>query len=633
MPTNVGQLVVSVSGDVSQLRTALSSAEDALNKFSGVASRVTELSELSSSADTTVASLQAVEFAASSTGLSLADLGKKAGEFNKNIEDEAKGVGKGLKELKLTFKDLADLNFDERLVKIAEQFKALGKDLGDQKDILEKLGLGEKDYLIITQDGGEIIKKAQEEIVKYGIALDSVDAHAAAQAHRELDEVMKRFTLTGKGLWDQIAVVAAPAFDLLTRALLGTGTQFNLTEGAVISLTRSLLGGLDSMEMAFQHFLGETVKNSTALTYIFFLLDSAMKISQNNIDGISWTKFRQGLEDIGNKVEQGVGFGDLGNNLKKFDEYLVALKERGEKAAETRGNIDKAYIEGEKGMTDEQKKALEARFAAIQQYADYEFSARKDAFEKRQKQLDDEKFLEIKTATEIADLKSKLQEKFDNESQKMLFDRLTSYYATELEIIAAQELKKLLLLEDAQKAGIVNEQTYNDMKAKINAAANLKMLQETARMYSALANVVDTAMGQISALVDSEGKKQFTIFKAISVATALVKGFEAVVSAFAAGNKVGGPPVGFAFAAIAAAGVAAQIAKLVSTNVGSSDTVTAPSASDSGASAAAAPLPNAGNTLTVEGINAASFFSGEQIRTIADKLLQFQRDGGTVILR
>jgi len=185
MPTNVGQLVVSVSGDVSQLRSALSSAEDALNKFSGVASRVTELSELSSSADTTVASLQAVEFAASSTGLSLADLGKKAGEFNKNLEEESKGVGKGLKELKLTFKDLEDLQFDERLIKISEQFKALGKDLGDQKDILEKLGFGEKEYLTITQDGGEIIRKAQEEIVKYGIALDSVDAHAAAlQAHR-----------------------------------------------------------------------------------------------------------------------------------------------------------------------------------------------------------------------------------------------------------------------------------------------------------------------------------------------------------------------------------------------------------------------------------------------------------------
>jgi hypothetical protein len=633
MPTNVGNLVVTVSGDVSNLRNALSSAEDALNKFNGVASRVVQLSELSSAADTTVASLQAVEFAAASTGLSLADLGKKAGEFNKNLEDEAKGVKKGLDALKLTFKDMEDLPFDERLIKIAEQFKALQKDVGDQKDALEKLGLGEKEYLLILQDGGETIKKAREEIQQYGIALDSVDAHAAAQAHRELDAMMKRFALTGTALWDQIAVVAAPAFDTLTRALLGTSGQFNLTEGAVVSLTRTFLGALDSMETAFQRFLGEVVNGSTILTGVFFALDSAMKISQGEIDKISWTKFKQGLDDVKEKIDTGVGFGELGQNLKKFDEYLSGLKERGEKAAEERAKIDKEYIEGEKGLTDEQKKALEARFAAIQQYADFEFSARQDAFNKRQKQLDDEKFLEVKSAEEIAALKLQLQDKYEIERQKMLFDRLESYYATEGEVIAAAEKNKLLLLEDALKAQVVTEDQYARIRVQINQKASIDIMQANAKMYTALANIVDTSLGQITALVDGEGKKQFTIFKAISVATALVKGYEAVVSAFAAGNKVGGPPVGFAFAAIAAAGVAAQIAKIVSTHVGSDSGAPTPVAGGSADGAAAAQaLPNAGSTLTVQGINAGAFFSGEQIRDLASKLLQYQKDGGTVVL-
>lgn len=633
MPTNVGNLVVSVSGDVSQLKSALSSAEDALNKFNGVASRVTQLSELSSAADTSVASLQAVEFAAAATGLSLADLGKKAGEFNKNLEDEAKGVGKGLKELKLTFKDLEDLQFDERLIKIAEQFKALGKDIGDQKDVLEKLGLGEKEYLILVQDGGETLKRAQEEIKQYGVALDSVDAHAAAEAHRELDAVMKRFTMTGTALWDQIAIVATPAFDGLTKALLGTGKGFNLTEGMVIQLARSFLGALDSMEEAFQKFLAEMVRDSDVLTSLFFLIDSAMKISQGKWNEISLSKFRKELDDTKEKIDQGVGFGDLSNNLKKFDDYLAELKTKGEKAAEVRGNIDKQYIDGEKGMTDEQRKALEARFAAIQQYADLEFSARKDAFEKRQKQLDDEKFLEIKSADEIAQLKSQLQDKYEIQRQKMLFDRLESYYATEAEQIAAHEKDKLLLLEDALKAGVVNDQKYASMRVAINQKATIDIMLANAKLYSALANIVDTAMGQISSLVDSEGRKQFTIFKAISIATALVKGYEAVLSAYAAGMKVGGPPLGVAFAAIAAAGVAAQIAKIVSTHVGSDSGSPAPvSGGDSSTAAAAAPLPNAGSTLTVQGVNAGSFFSGEQIRDLASKLLQFQRDGGTVVL-
>ena len=46
MPTSVGQLVVNVSGDVSQLTSALKSAEDSLQNFSNFASRVSSLSDL-----------------------------------------------------------------------------------------------------------------------------------------------------------------------------------------------------------------------------------------------------------------------------------------------------------------------------------------------------------------------------------------------------------------------------------------------------------------------------------------------------------------------------------------------------------------------------------------------------------
>lgn len=634
---NVGNLVVTLSGDVSQLKSALSSAEQALSDFSSVASRVTKLSELSSAADTTVASLQAVEFAAAGAGISLDDLGKKAGEFNKRLEDEAKGVGKALKEIGLSFKDLEGLNFDERLVKIAQKFKELGKDVGEQKDILEKFGLESKEVLLLIQDGGEQITKAQEEIKKYGLALNDVDAAAAAQAHRDLDTAMARVKLTGQGLWDQLAIVAAPALDKVTESLLGLNTGVTITEGTVVKFARTFIGVWDEMELAFQKFLRETVENDPVLKAIFVGLEYVIRSTKGEVVSLSqiWSEFTKNAQESAERLASGLtakaAFG-LKDNVKKFDDYLEELRARGKKAAEVRGEVDKAYLDGEKGLTDEQKKALEARFDAIKQFSDFEFSARQDAFDKRKKQLDDEKFLEVKSAEEIAQVKSQLQDKFEIERQKMLFDRLESYYATEAEIVAAHEKDKLLLLEDALKAGVVNEAKYADIRVKLETEASLKILQANARLYTALANIVDTAMGQISSLVDSEGKKQFTIFKAISIATALVKGYEAVVSAFAAGNKVGGPPVGFAFAAIAAAGVAAQIAKIVSTHVGSDSGAPSPvTGGDSGA-AAAAPLPNAGSTLTVQGINAGSFFSGEQIRDLASKLLQYQKDGGTVVL-
>jgi hypothetical protein len=267
------------------------------------------------------------------------------------------------------------------------------------------------------------------------------------------------------------------------------------------------------------------------------------------------------------------------------------------------------------------------------QATEREFSALNTAKERRLKLTEEENLADVKSREEINTLKMAIEDKFQRDLEKLRFQRFESYFATEAEKLEHQNAERLAALDDALKAGAVTEQKYADLRVKINQKAALDIMQANARMYTALANIVDTAMGHISALVDSEGKKQFTIFKAISVATALVKGYEAVVSAFAAGNKVGGPPVGFAFAAIAAAGVAAQIAKLVSTDVGSGSGTVAPvAAGDTCAADAAAPLPNAGSTLTVQGISASSFFSGEQIRTIAEKLLQFQRDGGMVVL-
>lgn len=124
--------------------------------------------------------------------------------------------------------------------------------------------------------------------------------------------------------------------------------------------------------------------------------------------------------------------------------------------------------------------------------------------------------------------------------------------------------------------------------------------------------------------------------KAASIATALLKSREAIVSAFAAGSDIGGPPVGFAFAAMAAAATAAQILAMRSVSPGSSGG--APSAASGGGGAsgwtddggsgglpggATVPGPSKVVNLSLVG----RYYDREALRDLLEGLNDLIRDG------
>jgi hypothetical protein len=88
-------------------------------------------------------------------------------------------------------------------------------------------------------------------------------------------------------------------------------------------------------------------------------------------------------------------------------------------------------------------------------------------------------------------------------------------------------------------------------------------------------------------------------------------------------------PIAGIMAAITAASGAAQIAAIKSTNMGGGGG-SAPSASAGGSAEAAATPP--GGVLTVEGLSVDRLLSGASAKGLAEMLLQYQRDGGQVVL-
>jgi len=93
-------------------------------------------------------------------------------------------------------------------------------------------------------------------------------------------------------------------------------------------------------------------------------------------------------------------------------------------------------------------------------------------------------------------------------------------------------------------------------------AANKKRLQE-----EQLAGTM-AFLGNLASLTNTKSKQAFEIGKVASIASALIKGYEAAVSSYAAGAKIGGPWTGAAFAAASILATANLISNIKSQQFG-----------------------------------------------------------------
>ncbi|HEV7344260.1 MAG TPA: hypothetical protein VGN60_01320 [Devosia sp.] len=155
-----------------------------------------------------------------------------------------------------------------------------------------------------------------------------------------------------------------------------------------------------------------------------------------------------------------------------------------------------------------------------------------------------------------------------------------------------------------------------------NAERMSKAMSETANRISSTLDSVTQAMGQ-------SGDEQFGIIKAISIASALIKGWEAVTSSYAAGAALGGPPLGMLYAGLAAAQTAAQIASMQSVTSRSGGTPRASSA---------ASVPNAPQRqqtekspdrldITLHGLDRSAMYSGENVEAFLRAIEARAADG------
>jgi TP901 family phage tail tape measure protein len=158
-------------------------------------------------------------------------------------------------------------------------------------------------------------------------------------------------------------------------------------------------------------------------------------------------------------------------------------------------------------------------------------------------------------------------------------------------------------------------------------AGGLSAAQQALAMQNA-ALVASNAYASMAGSIAQDLGKVFENNKAVAIAQALINTFQAITNAWA--NVPW--PVNIAAAAAAAAAGFAQVANIRRTtkNGGGGGSGAAGGGSAGASSAAQSQAPQ---KLIVQGISPGALFTGDAVKTLANQLLQYQRDGGEVVLQ
>ena len=235
------------------------------------------------------------------------------------------------------------------------------------------------------------------------------------------------------------------------------------------------------------------------------------------------------------------------------------------------------------------------------------------------------------------------------------------YHAQKLELLAQQEQEKTEALveayqrrkemldemlaekdisdEEHRQRQIELEQEMQDELTLIAARAASQRAKLAQNEASQRQQITQNMMNNLVQLMNSGSKQMFAIGKVAAVANALLKGREAIVSSYAAGAKIGGPPLGAAYAATAAAATAAQVASVMSTSFGGGGSVSAnggggatgrvtDSISNDPLPAAEAAPKHSKVTINLQG----EVFSRQQVRNLIESINEAVADGSTLRL-
>jgi len=474
-------------------------------------------------------------------------------------------------ELGLSAEKLSSLPLSERI-------EAINNSLNTNADANQRAALaaqiyGEEAGLAISKVDGDTIQTAANQVERFNSALSEIDAAKVEAAN----DSMSQIGMATDGLTKQLAAEFAP--------VLEAGTE------KILDMVEELGGFGNVSEQVFNGF----IKGAGFVADAVHGIQTTFQVVAEGIN-VAIAGFLAGAADnvasmleIATKVP-GIDFSSQAASVRAFADTHKSVMNQ---------SIDSIHDRLMEPLPSEGfEKWVQASVTASE-----------------------------RAAQTLAESKEK-QREVDAENNEIDLELLREKFANEQGVLEEYLAAKNNKSKEWRAEDIQNEQDYADAMAAISS-----------RLASERLGLASSMFGNLSSLMDTENKKLFRIGKAAALAQATLDGYSSVLSSYREGTKIGGPVVGAAFAATAGIATAVQISKIASASYGSGGGTPAMAATSNpnvpaneqvGGQGGGQPAQD--RTVRIEGFDSNQLFSGDQLNSLAEKLVEYQDDGFRLVV-
>lgn len=594
----IGELVVRIIGDSTQLTQDLIKAgketegfaakgRAAVNTFGKAAAgafaaagaaaaalavqtaqQIRELDALATVANTSVAEFQRMAYATRTVGIEqdkladiLKDVNDRVGDFNATgggpmadfFEKIAPRVG-------VTAEQFRNLSGPQALQLYVDSLQKANLSQADMTFYMEAMASDSTRLIPLLKDGGAAMAGLAAEAEALGLGLSAVDVAKVQAANAELAKVGAIVDSGAQALSVELMPVigaAAEAFREMVQDAGGFGPIIQKSMSFAASAVGVFADGLrgiqliaKGVELGFEGF-------ALAVTTIFKKINEGVDWL---INGAIWNINR--LIDAANMLP-GVALGSIEEFTSQGTVFFTEAAAGWSDAMA--GTMAEMH---DLAMRPLPSDGIKAWLAEVQSNA----QVAAEAVAAAQQGVSTEGGAPVGMVGLSTEEQDALTKRIDAIRQATMTERelMVEKYALDLEDLKLARENKLITEQEYDALELERFVSHMDALGEIEQAAAAKREATLEQERQAKLAVAQGMFSNLSTLMNTGSRKLFEIGKAASIANALVSGYEAVVSSYAAGAKIGGPVVGAAYAATAAAATFAQIKQIRASSFGQS---------------------------------------------------------------
>ncbi|MEM1077962.1 MAG: hypothetical protein AAGI09_05490 [Pseudomonadota bacterium] len=204
---------------------------------------------------------------------------------------------------------------------------------------------------------------------------------------------------------------------------------------------------------------------------------------------------------------------------------------------------------------------------------------------------------------------------------------LETQLATERELVLMHYEETMAALEEYRERKLEMNISYDEAEKRALEEKNKALEDLERRSLDARYAAYSSALGDVSALMNTESRKLFEVGKVAAISQALLNSKSAATAAWEKGMQVGGPPTAAAFTAASLAKTGALLSQIQSTSFGSSS-----GAGSGGGAATAQAVPQTVQTGEIR-VYPRDGISANLARALFEGAEAHAADGGTVPVR